>query len=409
MVPERYARSIVWVALGLALLTAGCLAGSDDEAGTLNETDIDQAQPEAAAQEAADGETDDAHLAFEGPDAVVNVSENASFTLGDGSFAGGWLRGADTREHDLTQDVPVQAPVAINVTISYAGEISQLNSYWSLDSVEVYDTHYFKDFDTNTIWMELLVTRPSNGGSVAAIVQADLAGESPEREYSLDAEIRSHGSATLPYVPTSVPVTEASGGFAIETHGGDAIAEVLVWGPDGFVDRLEPRSGSLSVELGDGDPTGRYVVFARPSGDADRVPTTPIHVSAANESQTPDGPLRIVETQETQGDWHDVSAADETTWTFNRSSPPVQAGMLLRPSTTLGAAAGPGAFEMSLSSPAGTLVEFGSGGFLVFAGTGYWFSSFGHENLVAGTYEGQASAGASTDWQVAHVVHELAR
>lgn len=405
---ERSARWICGAALCLLILLAGCMGGSD-ETEPLNETDLDAAQAEDAVQATANSTTADGHLAYEGPDRVLNLSESGSFTVGDGSLAGGWLRGTDTREHDLTQDVPVQAPVTINVTISYSGETSQLDAYWLLEDVEVYDTHYVKDFATNTIWMEALLSRPSNAGTVAAVVRADTTGEAPEREYTLDAVIAGHGSAALPYVPTSVPVTEASGGFALETHDGDVIADALVWGPEGFHGTIEPTAGTLEVELGADDPTGRYVVLARPSGEAAGVHATPIHVRAVNASQAPEEPLALVGTQATQGDWHEVPTADQASWTFNRSSPPVQAGMLFQPTTPIGVSAGPAAFELSLQSPAGPIVELSSGGFIIWGGTGFLFSSFGHENLVEGTYQAEASAGASTSWEVAHVVHELSR
>jgi hypothetical protein len=243
-------RFTLLAALGLVLLVAGCLGGSGTDGDqTLNETDASDAD---VADPTPANETQTPRLGFATETAETTVSEEGTFTAGEGSFAGGGLRGTDTREHDLTAQVPKGVPVTVNVTISYDGEASQFDGGWQLAGVEIYDRHYVKDFATNTIWMEASLARTSNGGSVVAIVQADTTGEAPERSYQLDATIRGHGDATLPGVPTSVPVTEASRGFTVQAPAGGGPSTVSVWHPDGSVQRVETSGGQATVSLDEG-------------------------------------------------------------------------------------------------------------------------------------------------------------
>lgn len=398
---------LVLAAAGLLLLT-GCLGGDGGE--RLNETDVEAAGEQATdSAGGAPGNGTAPRLAFEGPDVETNVSGSGTFTIGEGAFAGGFLRGTDTREHDLTSTVPTQAPVSINVTISYDGEASQLNAYWSIQDAEVFDSHYHKDVATNTIWMEALIARPSNGGSVVALVQADTAGASPERSYELEATITSHGDELMPLVPASIPVTEASGGFELAVPGDGALGEVLVWDAEGdFVDRLQPEGDTVDLAVGDEDPVGRYVALALPAETGQRVPATPIEVRPVNASQAPEDPLELVATQRSQGDWHGMSAGQTANWSFEREGPPLQAGIAIRPTTTIGAMAGPGAYSMTLTSPAGTVVEASSDGLLFTGGTFVWSSPYAAESLVAGTYQAEASVGAGTPHEASHFVVELA-
>lgn len=400
-------RWMLWIVLAATVLLAGCMGGSED-AEALNETDVDDAQAAAAAE---DGQpADEARLGFAAPDDIEHLSESGSFGAADGSFAGGFLRGADTREHDLTPQVPVQAPVTVNVTINYTGETSQLNAYWLFEDVHVVDQHYVKNFETNTIWMEALVARSSNAGTVTAIVQADTAGEAPEREYTLDARLRSHGEATLPRVPTTVPVTETSEGFELEPVGDGELSEVLVWGPEGGFQSLDVQAGSASLTIDADDPVGDYVVFARPAEPAETVPRTPIAVRAANASQVPSQPLEIPGMELSVGEWHETMPGEPANWTFDRETPPLQAGIQARPTTPFAVTGGPdGGLQVALRSPAGTVVE-GSAGFLfITSGTFTWMSPVGDEALVPGTYEAQATTSLSTSYEATHVVLELAR
>lgn len=404
------ARWLLWLALAATVLLAGCMGGSED-ADALNQTDIDDAAAEATTDaEQPAPEDDEARLGFATPANVERLNETGSFGAADGTFVGGFLRGADTREHDLTSQVPVQAPVTLNVTITYTGETSQLNAYWLFEDVHVVDQHYVKNIDANTIWMEALVARSSNAGTVTAVVQADTAGEAPEREYTLDATIRSHGEATLPRVPTTVPVTEASEGFELEPVGDGGLGDVLVWGPEDSFRTLDPQAGSASFTIGEEDPTGDYVVFARPAQEVQTVPATPIAVRSANASQAPSQPLGIPSMQLSTGDWHETMPGEPAEWTFERESPPLQAGIQARPTTPLAVTGGPdGGLQVALTSPAGTVVE-GSAGFLfITSGTFTWMSPVGDEALVPGTYEAQASTSLSTSYEATHVVVELAR
>lgn len=392
-------------ALGLLLLLAGCLGGSGDEEA-LNSTASNASS--AGLEEAnAAGANGTQGLSFEGPTREKTISDSGTFALGEGAFLGGDMRGTDTREHDLTSEVPTNAPVTVNVTINYDGEASQLNGEWLLENVEVFDTHYVKNFDTNTIWMEASLARTSNGGSVVAIVQADLAGESPERQYSIEATISSYGDASLAGVPTSVPVTEDSGGFVIEARGGQPLSSVTVRDPEGTVQRLQPTAGSVSLTVSAEDPLGRYVVVPTPAGDEPGVASAPLAIQARNDSKAPSEPLEVVEVETREGSWNSVSHGGTVEWSFQQNEAPIQVGMRARPVHEVGAT-GLGTLDVQLSSPAGTVIEGSLGGIYLGQVEEVWLTEVGEANLVAGSYNATASLseGASS-WEVSHVVREL--
>lgn len=390
--------------VGLTLLIAGCMGGSGGE-------DVNETAVEAASTSVNDTPASAAgSLSFEGPTAEQTLVESGTFAAQDGAFVGGALRDADTRSHDLTPLVPGQAPVTVNVTITYSGEASQLNGDMVYDGVEVYETHYFKNFNTNTIFMEATLAQLS-GGSVTAIVQADLTGESAERSYELTATVRSHGSQVLPRVPVSVPVTGTSGGFELSPTNGSSLPSAMVWGPDGeFVTRLTGGSQAAQLEVTGEDPTGRYVVLPGPVvEDTGGEPPT-FDVSALNASQAPEDPLQVVGLQARQGDWHTVEPNGEATWTVNRPSPPARAAMIVRPASAFGVQAHPSeAIQATLTSPAGPVVEGGLAGIFFTNAEFQWISPVGQENLAPGTYEATASVGAGTPMEAAHVFYELNR
>lgn len=392
-------------ALGFLLLAAGCLGGSGDEAA-LNSTDVNETDAALEGTDAA-GANGTQGLGFEGPTRETTISDSGTFTLGDGAFVGGAVRGTDMRQHDLTSEVPTNAPVTVNVTITYDGETSQLNGEWLLENVEVFDTHYVKSFETNTIWMEASLARTSNAGSVVAVVQADLAGESPERQYSIEATISSQGDASLAGVPTSVPVTEDSGGFVIEARGGQPLGSVAVWDPQGTMQRLEPTAGSVSLTVSSEDPLGRYVVLPTPADDEPGVASAPLTVQARNASGAPSAPLKVVEVETREGSWNSVSHGGTAEWSFRQNQAPIQAGMRARPTQPV-STTGLGTLDVQLSSPAGTVIEGSLGGFYLGPVEEIWLTDVGAPNLVAGNYNATASLseGASS-WEVSHFVREL--
>ena len=389
-------------ALALVALAAGCLGvGGDEEA-------LDQTQAEAddPTQREAANASAEARLAFEAPSQTARISQTGTFTTGDGAFAGGSLRGADTREHDLTPEVPTGVPVTVNVTIEYSGETTQLNGEWLFENVEVYDTHYVKSFEQDTIWMEASLARTGNVGSVVALVQADTSGESPEQEYTLEATITAHGDATLAGVPTAVPVTETSGGFALEAAEGASLGAVNVWGPSGEREQLEPRSGVVSRPVG-ADAAGTYTVLVTPGGETTGVAASSIAVRPVNASNPPQAPLDVVPTETTQGSWNTVSSGEDVSWTFEQAQAPVQAGLVARPAGPM-ATTGPGSLDVQLASPAATVIESSVAGVYGGGVELSWTSELADGDLVTGTYEGQASLDeGGTDWEVAHVVREL--
>lgn len=394
---------LLLTAVGLVLLLAGCLGGSGPEE-PLDETDVDEA--ENASMEAQLTQVDG--LGFEGPTAVATVSENGSFGAADGAFFGGSVRGADTREHDLTPQVPTRAPVTVNVTINYTGEASQLNGELLLEDVEVYDQHYVKDVDTDTIWMEASLARTDNAGSIVAIVQADSAGEAPQRPYSLEATIRSHGETMLPGVPTEVPVSEQTGGFAVDTQrNGTDVPELLLWGPEGSILRTEAGPGPIAFPAQGDQAMGRHVVMAMPDENATGVDDQPLSVGPMNASQAAGEELAVVPIETRVGTWQAVEAGSEANWSFELDRAPVQAGMRVRPTGMVGTT-GIGALEVRLASPAGGLVEESIVGTYGGQSEITWLSGVGETNVVPGSYDAAASLGDSgTSWEAAHVVREL--
>lgn len=404
----RESTRVALVALAAAtLLLAGCMGGSGDE----ERVNTTEAGPTGTGQPGATEAVNATSLGFEGPTVQKTVVENGSFSAEEGAFVGGGLRGADTRTHELTQQVPQGVPVTLNVTIEYSGQYSQLNGEFVLEDVQSYRQHYFKNLNTNTIYMEATLARLGSGGTVAAIVQADTTGESPQREYTLTARIAGQGEALLPLVPVSVPVSEESGGFALEPANETTppLPRSMVWGPDGYVGTIGGSSpGTAAVELTDERQPGRYVVLVANTTQPGE-PSPAYRVKALNASQAPEDPLKVVGLETTQGQWHAVQGG-EATWSFNRSTPPVAVGLMMRPSGPVGASFSPdSALEGSISSPAGTVLS-GSVNFgVVGNGAFQWMSPLGQENLVPGSYEATASTGQSTPYEAAHVIVELAR
>lgn len=399
------------VAVGLALLFAGCLGFSDDG------EEVDTTETDAAPAAQDPGDLDESignatGLSFAGPSAIFTVAENGSFMAHEGAFVGGAFTGADTRSHDLTESVPSGAPVTLNVTITYEGEYSQLNGELVLEEVEVFEDHYYKDFDTNSIYMEATLARTGSGGSVVALVQADLTGASAERSYSLEATIRSHGDAVVPRVPVSIPVTEDSGGFEIEpTSPSGSLPMMMLWGPEDYLGRLGGGTGALSVDLGPADPTGRFVALVPPTREPGG-PAPTFEVVPVNASQAPSDDLQVVGLEETIGEWHTVDPESSATWSFNRSTAPARAGLVIRPSGTFGLGADPTGFlEGTLASPSGPVVDESQPGIGFYGGQARaeWLSGIGQENLDAGTYEATVSAGPGTTWEATHVLHTLER
>lgn len=389
--------------VGLALLTAGCFGGAGDEE-SLDSTD---AEPSALDEELEDADNQTS-LVFEGPTVSTTIVEEGSFGAADGAFVGGNLRGADTHAYDLTPEVPDNVPVTVNVTITYSGETSQLNGELVVEGAELFHEHYFKAIDSNTIWMEATLARLGSG-DVTAIVQADSAGESAERAYTLEARIDGYGASLVPGVPTSIPVTADSGGFALEAEQDPTgLADATVWGPDGtLVEQAEASGDRLELAVEGEKASGRYVALV-PAGEG---PTgeqaATFSVEPVNASQAPAEVLEVVGLTEPElGSWQDVAPGEEATWSFERAKAPARAGIVLRSTGVVGT----GSISVQLDSPAGTVLEGSTTTIAVGGGQMQWLSPVADETLVSGTYEGSASLTAdSTAYEATHIVQDLDR
>lgn len=388
----------------LALVLAGCIGGGGGSGGQAS-------TPETAGAGGPPGPGGPAdatrNLTFEKTPADATLEISGSFAATDGAWAGGGLRGADTRTHDLTPEIPAGVPVVLNATVTYPGSYTQINADLVVDGVELYRQHQLKAVDKNTIWLEARLARLGGQGTIQVVVQADTTGPNPELNYSLTANINPRPQGLVPRAPVSAPAPANSGGLVlVPGNGTDTVPPTKVWGPDGsWVGRVGGGSPG-PVEVATEGPPGRYALLVEPTGGPGDVPPT-VRVRTVNATQAP-GALEVVETEIKRGAWHEIAPGGEASWSFNRSAPPAAVGVTVRAAGGTGAAAGFPALEASVTSPKGE-VATGSQTGIWLNYRYHWASTVGHPNLVPGTYSVTASQEAGTSAQAAHAVLELKR
>lgn len=403
-------RRLVALAAAAALLAlAGCIGSGGDEAGTASGPDQTGGQPGAGPGSSPGADAAGTNLTFPGPAPDATVQESGAFAAPDGAWAGGGVRGADTRTHDLTSRVPADVPVVLNVTVSYPGDYTQVNAQLALEDVEVYQHHELKAIDKNTIWLEARLARVGGGGTVEVVVQADTTGPNPELNYSLAGTVDARPEGLVPRVPATVPAAADAGGLVLEPgDGADTVPPTKVWGPDGSWVGEVGGGTSGPVEV-DADATrGRYALLVEPTGGPGEAPPT-VRVRTANATERAPGDLRVAGLEASVGSWHEMDPGGEASWSFERAAPPAAAGVVVRAAGAGGAVVGtPEAFQVSMSSPAGEVAAGSETGIWM----NYrfeWTSTVGHANLVPGTYEVTASQSAGTPAEAAHVLLELER
>lgn len=401
-------RLVALVAAAALLALAGCIGSGGDEAGTAADPQQAGGPPGAGPGSSPGAGAAGTNLTFPGPAPDATVRESGTFAAPDGAWAGGGLRGADTRTHDLTSKVPTDVPVVLNVTVTYPGDYTQINADLSLSDVEVYQRHGLKAVDKNTIWLEARLARIGGGGTVEVVVQADTTGPNPELNYTVTGQIDARPEGLVPRVPATVPISSDAGGLVLEPgNGTDTVPPTKVWGPDGsWVDKVGGgTSGPVEV---DADATrGRYALLVEPTGGPGEAPPT-VRVRPANSTEASPGDLGVAGLEASVGSWHGMDPGGEANWTFEASAPPAAVGVAVRASGGGGATAGFPALEATVSSPAGEVAAGSQTGIWM----NYrfeWMSTVGDANLVPGTYEVTASQSAGTPAEAAHVLLELER
>lgn len=312
-----------------------------------------------------------------------------------------------THIKELTQLLPPGDPVRIDawVTFTSTGEAEV-----SLDILAppgtVYDRGegYAQDqgtppatSTTNTSAYALVVP---DGQPVQVQVEPALPDPGQELDYTLTIQVTSSAKALPTSLPIEVPLQgpdrslwlDRSGPETTEAIDGDGsdgnatTARIMVWDPDDrFVGHTTLQvPGELDLNM---TTSGDHVIMLAPDAPEDLVLMT--SEGAGNLE------LGALTYTDERGPPNQGLPEESINWSFEVDRVPISAGIYAN--GTEGPAADQD-WDARLGSPAGNLIDASRTGGRVYIGTGaheiHWFSVFGDEHLVPGTYE----AGANGIW-----------
>jgi len=409
---------LVVAALGAA---AGCIGGDDanpanatsddDSAETLdatatNDTDV-SAEPvdpdpdrSAAGNESEDGSgpTPTAYN-FSIEDSVVDTRlEAGTFGATEGCVPAS----CPAETFELDNELPEGVPTVVEATLVHDGDtIESVDLDLEAPQGTAYDWSYASSFEGSATsftyeetWRAIVV--PAADTTVVAEVQPTTSITPPDdAAWNLTIETRALDTFTPANVPAEIPATESS--IRVKPYAVDAANEtvrldqqasvhLVVWGPDDGLLAHVNQTGAFRLDLPAKAQEGPIVVMA--TGPEDRV----VRFVA---SQPPKEPMRGLGWTLEYGDTHQAAPAQPAEWMTTVDRVPIRAGVFDEE--------GPGAwveaqYDVQLSSPAGSLVDYQSTGSFSLAADvetttlPFLWCPLGDESRVEGDYEGSYSS-----------------
>ncbi len=410
----------------LLLLTAafaGCLGGDDDLDSQSTDIAIDDptgtvdAGTDAAEGAAEAGQAAVAQaFAFDGENMHVPVEETGSFSAADTCYLGGCFTGNAFDEVDLGSKAPAGVPVHVMLTLDYSSEGGSADMWLSGDGATFYTYDYEYDGEADIVQISAMVGLESADDLVANI-GGYFPGDGGNVEWNLTGTVMTHATVVPQHVPVALDVPEGTNGFHLGgAHGARATANAMVWGPDDtFLGTFTGDQG-VPVDLGENATPGEYVVLLR-SFEAEPGPNAEehakhlakmgleLHPLGLPEEGAELPALRMLDLEVSMGELQQVDPGSTVEWTVEHPTAPVASGLMVH-------APGPAgvnnlivkdAFEGTLSSPAGTLVDEADSGYVLYLGELMYALGSGtaHENLVPGTYDASFTLHESTPVEVA--------
>lgn len=398
----------------LAVGLAGCLGGdppieeseaspqSVDEERDRNASEAQEAFPDVAepSSEDADAEetADPSVLTYENLEGPFQATftQEGSFQAHEACFPVGCPASVATGDQvyldrvEITDQIPANVPVRYSATVTYDGQVW---SYMTVDAATeegtLYQAETADDFGEASA-SGIAVREPS--GTVEILVFASQA-DPPEQSYELEVQLEADPAEVPATVPVAVDVDDPP--LLVAGSGDQAASPVRAWGPDealaGEVETLAASEAwNASAE------TGEHVVAA---GEGE--------LRLAVPAEEPSD-MRALTLAREYGEPHTLGPEGQVAWEAEVDRVPYGAGAyILYEAPTVHEN-----LVVTVSTPEGQLAGFDGWTSITVGPQDFVTDTLSDpvdENLVAGTWTGEADARVNTDTSVGHLLWTVNR